>query len=184
MTTTKIMLIRHAEKPNGEQGVMPDGTINAEALTPTGWRRAKALVGLFDPPGGGFANPHLATPRAIFASGAGHHDGSLRPQQTVAPLATTLDLQVDTDYRKGREGELVAAATAAGGVVLIAWQHEAIPQIADLIRGDPSGIPQTWPGGRFDIVWIFDRLAGGGWSFVQVPQRLLPDDSSNLIPVT
>jgi broad specificity phosphatase PhoE len=41
---SKIMVIRHAEKPNGEGGLMPDGTKNPEALTATGWRRANALV--------------------------------------------------------------------------------------------------------------------------------------------
>jgi hypothetical protein len=36
MPATKIMLIRHAEKPNGDVGLMPDGTQNPEALTPVG----------------------------------------------------------------------------------------------------------------------------------------------------
>jgi broad specificity phosphatase PhoE len=42
MPTTKIMLIRHAEKPNGDAGLMPDGTQNPEALTALGWTRANA----------------------------------------------------------------------------------------------------------------------------------------------
>ena len=51
MPTTKIMLIRHAEKPNGDggPGLMPDGAQNPEALTALGWTRANALVGLFAP---------------------------------------------------------------------------------------------------------------------------------------
>jgi broad specificity phosphatase PhoE len=43
MSTTKIMLIRHAEKPNGEPGVMPDGSQSGDALTATGWERARRL---------------------------------------------------------------------------------------------------------------------------------------------
>jgi hypothetical protein len=73
MATSKIMMIRHAERPNGAAGVMPDGTANPEALTPAGWQRAGALVGLFVPPDGHFAETHLATPRTIYASGVGHH---------------------------------------------------------------------------------------------------------------
>lgn len=42
MPTTRIMIIRHAERPNGERGVMPNGIENDEALTATGWRRARA----------------------------------------------------------------------------------------------------------------------------------------------
>ena len=51
MPAAKIMLIRHAEKPNGDggPGLMPNGVENPRALTLTGWKRANALVGLFNP---------------------------------------------------------------------------------------------------------------------------------------
>ena len=51
MPAAKIMLIRHAEKPNGDggPGLMPSGVENPRALTLTGWKRANALVGLFNP---------------------------------------------------------------------------------------------------------------------------------------
>ena len=183
MPTTMIMLIRHAEKPNEAAGVMPDGTPNPEALTAKGWQRADALVGLFVPPGGRFTDPHLATPQTIFASGIGTHSKSLRPQQTVTPLAPKLGLSINTSYPKGNEVGLVATATTIGGIVLIAWEHEAIPEIADLLVAGKQSIPQHWPGDRFDEVWVFDRPTGSGeWSFTQVPQRLLPGDSANPIP--
>ena len=184
MPTTKIMVIRHAERPNGAQGVMPDGTPNPEALTAIGWQRADALVGLFAPPGGHFTDPHLRTPQAIYASGIAHHSDSLRPQQTVTPLAEKLGLRLNTDFPKGDEAALVRAATTIGGVVLIAWEHEAIPEIAQLVLGGNQGIPQHWPGNRFDLVWVFDRPDQSGmWSFAQVPQRLLPGDSADPIPL-
>lgn len=164
---------------------MPDGTPNPEALTATGWQRADALVGLFAPPDGQFANPHLATPQTLFASGIAHHSKSLRPQQTVTPLAAKLGLTINTNYTKGNEAGLVQAAAAIGGVVLIAWEHEAIPGIAELLMDDGQSVPQRWPGQRFDLIWVFDRPAGSGkWSFTQVPQQLLPGDSADLIPLT
>src|SRR5271165_6324909 len=116
MPTTKIMVIRHAEKPNGEPGIMPDGSQNPEALTATGWSRARALVGLFDPPGGKFADPRLARPGSLFASGS----DSLRPKQTLTPLAEALKLVIDANYLKGQEDRLVAAAKNADGVTLVA----------------------------------------------------------------
>ena len=100
MATGKIMVIRHAEKPDGNGGVMADGSANPEALTPAGWQRAGALVGLFVPPAGHFADTRLATPRTIYASGLGHHSKSLRPQQTVTPLAAKLGLRINTDHPK------------------------------------------------------------------------------------
>ena len=172
----KIMVIRHAEKPNGEPGVMSEGAENPKALTATGWKRAAALVGLFDPPSGQFA-PHLARPARLFASGS----ESLRPQQTIAPLSEALKLPIDATFLKGEEARLVAAAKAAGGVVLIAWQHEAIPEIASLILGSPSGVPAKWPGQRYDVVWVFDRQDGDVWSFSQTPEGLLPGDSTEPI---
>ncbi len=81
------MVIRHAEMPNGDPGVMPDGSANPEALTATGWKRANALVGLFDPANGMPAGSPLATPERLFASGS----NSLRPVQTTTPLAGALD---------------------------------------------------------------------------------------------
>lgn len=180
--TSKIMVIRHAEKPNGEPGVMPDGTQNSEALTATGWRRAELLVKLFTPRAAPGPTTDLATPQTIFASGIAHHSESLRPQQTVTPLATTLKLSIKTKYAKGNETGLVQAAMAVGQNVLIAWEHEAIPDIAALIRGNRDDLPAHWPADRFDLVWVFDRQDGSeNWSFNQLPQLLLPGDFSDPI---
>jgi broad specificity phosphatase PhoE len=182
MATSKIMVIRHGEKPNGSGGVMPDGSVNPEALTPTGWQRAGALVGLFVPSAGHFADTSLATPRTVYASDVGRHSKSLRPQQTVTPLAAKLGLSVNTDHPKGDEAALVQAATTIGGTVLIAWEHEAIPAIAELLLGSNQKVPQHWPDDRFDLVWVFDRPDGHStWSFIQVPQRLLAGDRADPI---
>ena len=184
MPTSKIMVIRHAEKPNGATGVMPDGSTSPEALTPTGWQRAGALVGLFAPPSGHFADPRLASPQAIYAAGVAHHSNSLRPQQTVAPLAAKLGLRVNMDHPKGDEAALVQAATTVGGIALISWEHEAIPAIAALVLDGNQGIPQHWPDDRFDLVLVFDRPDGqGAWSFAQVPQRLLAGNRTDLVSV-
>ena len=175
MTPSKIMIIRHAEKPNSEPGIMPDGAVNPEALTATGWKRANALVGLFDPAGGTSPRLPLAKPTRLFASGS----ESLRPVQTITPLAAALgNLPINTAYRKNQLDKLVAAAKNGEGASLIAWQHEDIPAIAAPILGSASGVPPKWPGGRFDLVWVFDRQDGGTWSFTQAPQLLLPGDSS------
>lgn len=177
MPAAKIMLIRHAEKPNGDgPGLMPSGAENPRALTLAGWKRANALVGLFNPPDGASPKPPLAKPRSLFASGS----DSLRPKQTIAPLATALNLPVRT-FLKGQEPELVAAVKKAEDPVLISWQHEAIPAIAALIRGSADGIPPRWPAHRFDLVWVLDLQASGAWSFTQVPELVMPGDSDKLI---
>jgi hypothetical protein len=62
--------------------------------------------------------------------------------------------------------------------VLIAWEHEAIPAIANRILGDMTRCPQKWPDTRFDLVWVLDRQPSGHWTFAQVPQMLLSGDSA------
>ena len=178
MPAAKIMLIRHAEKPNGDggPGFMPNGAENPRALTQTGWKRANALVGLFNPPDGALPRPPLAKPMSLFASGS----ESLRPKQTIAPLATALNLSVRS-FLKGQEPELVAAVKAAEDPVLISWQHEALPTIAGLIRGGADGVPPSWPGHVYDLVWVLDLQPSGAWSFTQVPELIMPGDSDKPI---
>jgi broad specificity phosphatase PhoE len=187
MPATKIMLIRHAERPSDDgtvQGVTSTGTPDAEELTARGWQRAGALVRFFAPLKAMFVDPRLATPRAIFASAVAPHSKSARPHHTVLELATVLKLPVILDHPKGEEAALVTAASAADGPVLIAWEHEAIPDIANRILGNRTTCPQHWSGSRFDLVWVFDRQsATGGWSFAQVPQMLLSGDSAKPIPL-
>jgi hypothetical protein len=75
MGATKIMVIRHAERPdsyNGAQyaGVNNLGTVadndGTKHLVTLGWKRAGALVTLFATPWG--PKTSLATPQFLFAS--------------------------------------------------------------------------------------------------------------------
>ena len=184
--TRRIMIIRHGEKPADDpppQGVNADGDAGIQSLIPQGWQRAGALACLFDPARGPLQSPGISTPQTIFASGVGHHSNSLRPQQTVTPLSQKLGLTIDTSWLKGQETEMTAAAVARGGVVLVCWEHQAIPGIANQILGNDTTAPQKWPGSRFDMVWVFDLDASTGtYAFSQVPQQLLAEDSSD--PIT
>ncbi len=179
----RIMLIRHAEKPDGKaQGVAADGTQNDEELIVRGWQRSGALVRFFAPRSAE-VDAHLAQPKTIFASAVAKHSSSLRPQHTVLPLAKLLGLTLDLSCQKGEETKLAAAVLKADGPVLIAWEHEAIPAIVNAIVGDTKTCPQQWDGTRFDMVWVLDRkTTASGWDFFQVPQLLLSGDSAH--PIT
>jgi hypothetical protein len=187
MPASKIMIVRHAEKPTepGEtpeiDGVSADGQQDPEELIVRGWQRSGGLVRLFAPRDGHFVDPHLALPGTIFASGVAHHSKSLRPQHTVLELANVLGLQLSTQFIKDDYDPMADAAVATNGIVLIAWEHQFIPAIGNRIVGNSTTVPQTWPGNRFDVVWVFDRQ-GAGWAFSQVPQLLLSGDSATPIP--
>jgi hypothetical protein len=182
----KIMVVRHAEKPEPDDnpplvGVDIYGDADKESLIPRGWQRSGALACLFST-WGVAARPGLAIPVTVFAAKTDKKGSeSLRPQETVSAAAAMLGLTEDTSIRLGDETKLAEAAQAAAGPVLIAWQHEAIPAIANAILGNKTSCPQTWPGDRFDMVWVFDLQAGGGWAFSQVAQMVLAGDQSTPI---
>ena len=184
MPSTKIMIIRHAERPPDDgslNGVSQTGSKDPEELIVRGWQRAGALVRFFAPADGHFVNPLLATPDTIFASKVAHHSPSLRPQHTVMLLADFLHRSIVQTHAKGEESALAADAVAANGTVLISWEHEAIPALCALITGNNTTCPAKWHGSRFDLVWVLSRAnASAPWTFAQVPQLLLPGDSAEI----
>jgi broad specificity phosphatase PhoE len=182
MPPSVVMLVRHAEKPLGDgppHGVTGDGQPDPESLTPRGWQRAGALVALFVPDESAASRSKLPTPTHLFASQVGQRSSSQRPRQTLLPLAERLGLPVDSSFRKDQVSDLVRAVRSIDGVVLIAWEHHLIPAIANLLAGDPSHVPQTWPDERYDLVWVFESAGPRpetGTRFRQVPQMLLAGD--------
>jgi len=207
MGATRIMIIRHAEKPGTYGGKRYDGvnlagdiagTNGAKHLVVPGWQRAGALVTLFAPPWG--PKPGLDTPAHLFASDpqsqsddAGDEGPSQRPYETLTAVAAKLGLTTDTHDKKSHYDKMVTNALAKDGAVLIAWQHEDIPLLTKSgqpgisqsiltqtqTSGDNFNIPKTWPSGRYDLVFVFHRPAGHGpiEKFSLVAQMLLAGDT-------
>jgi broad specificity phosphatase PhoE len=175
-----VMLIRHAEKPLGvgpPHGVTIDGAPDLESLTPRGWQRAGALVGLFVPDPADGRDPTFPTPTHLFASQIGGGSSSHRPRETLLALGERLGLAVDSRFPKEQVDELIRAVHAIDGPVLIAWEHQLIPSIANLLAQDKSKVPQIWPDDRYDLVWVFESGSQGGEvEFREVPQTLLAGD--------
>jgi hypothetical protein len=130
--------------------------------------------------------PELPKPTAVFASGPASHSEiaagkggskSRRPLDTVSPLAAKLGIEVDLRFGKGKETDLANTISTAEGVVLVCWQHEDIVAIAKALAPDESRIPAHWPGDCFNVVFRFDRRAGGSpWAFQQVVPVMLEGD--------
>ena len=206
MGPTKIMIIRHAEKPgtydeNEYKGINAFGEHDKESLITLGWERAGGIANVFDPT----THPKLATPDFIYASNpAIHHDmePSQRPYQTISALAGKLNVQPNTSFPESHYRHMVTAVLALHVAqntctVLIAWQHEDIlPKesssdsiVSELLKqtktGNLPGVPTgPWPEDRYDMVFVFDRPNGNGplTGFTQVPQLLLAGDSMVPIP--
>ena len=118
--------------------------------------------------------PILVTP--FFADGL-IDEASLRSLETITPLAEKLAIRINTNYSKLATEEMLEEVFTCAGVVLISWQQEYIPRIANNILGSKTMSPQDWPDDRYDMVWVFDRApTSAHYSFHQVPQNLLMGD--------
>jgi len=188
---TKIMIIRHAEKPpkhpgkSGPFDVQADGSPgNGKSLIVPGWQRAGALNAFFAPYNALPSNPKIATPDYIYA--ASPTNESQRPSETVTPLAAWLNYaqgspQFNVDYTiGGQESEMVASVLALSGVVLICWEHDNImPNIMSAINGQVpisnyAAIPNPFPD-IFYLVWVLD-LKNGSYTWSCVNQNLMAGD--------
>lgn len=182
---TKIMLLRHAEKPakdNAPFGVNRKGMRSKEALTVRGWQRAGALTNLFAPAHGQFQDPSLATPQFLYASKPVLRRGSRRSLQTLTPLGEKLAIKINADFERAEFVRMLADVFSRNGVVLICWQREYIPEIASLILGNRTVAPPDWPEDRYDMIWVFDLdRSSSMYRFNQVPQELLGGDLINPI---
>ena len=142
---TKIMLIRHAEKPpdppnkSGAWDVKEDGTSGkGHSLIVAGWERAGALIGFFAPYKTIPAKSKIATPDYIYASNP--KGETERPCETVTPLARWLKYTPDSprfnlayDIDKD-EKKLADDVLKQSGSVLICWEHNRIINIVENIN--------------------------------------------------
>ncbi|RBP08580.1 hypothetical protein DFR50_12562 [Roseiarcus fermentans] len=181
MSPTRIMIIRHAEKPVPDRapGFTADGSPDLRSLSETGWERARRLVGFFAQP----SARHIERPDVVFAAAA--DEGSKRPAQTVIPLAQALwpesgPQPFNATIAKDDAQALADAVMRESGVVLVCWEHKAIPGAVAALPNAPA-TPEAWPGDRFDVVWILKRKPDG-WEFRQTPQMLMPGDQNAVIP--
>lgn len=196
----QIYIIRHGEKPvdppavsSGQPAAAPgpplgvdvDGNQNAHSLLVRGWQRSGALAVLFDPAVGAL-QAGLRTPTSLYSPGYGAPKKTQihRTFQTIQGLAGRLSLPIQSPLPEGQESALAEAILASGDqVVLICWEHQYIPALAQAIPTvNADTIPTVWPGHRFDVIWTFDLdSATGEYAFGQVPQQLLEGDTDTVI---
>ena len=187
MAPTKIMIIRHGEKPpkagGPPHGVTVAGDRDPNSLDARGWQRAGALVRLFAPRATLLNG--LLQPAAIFAAGTSDkpdsHATSRRSQETVQPVADLLGLTPDARFTPKHYEDAAAAILLCAGPVLVAWEHKRIGRLIASIA--PEVQPPFWPGDRFDMVLVLDGQPGS-YVLTQVPQMLLAGDSSAPLPAT
>jgi len=159
----QIIIIRHGEKP-----------ATGNELNEQGFQRAQALVGFFK------SNPlvtQYGAPAAIYAMAP----GSLRPIETVTPLAQALGLTLHKDFTRDQLQPLVDDIMGnpdyAGHMVLVCWEHRVIPAMAKTFGYDLA--PQQWPDDDFYSAWILNVSGGKVTGFRAISEAVMPEDPAN-----
>jgi hypothetical protein len=166
------MMIRHGEKPpDFGNGVDDQGNLDGYSLAVRGWSRAGALIAFFSKAHGSIVRPDVIYAATPVTKGASLH--GRRPYETVQLLAAATNIRMDSSFGVGQEPAVAAQILTETGNVLVSWEHKALTDIgAQLV----PGFSTTYPGARFDLVWIFQQVAAGGYSFTTVNQSLLDND--------
>jgi phosphohistidine phosphatase SixA len=154
-----VMIIRHAEKPDGEKD--PN-------LSPRGFQRADALATVIP--------AHFPRPDYLFATKKSK--GSNRPIETITPLSKAIGEPIDSRFDDDRFSELAHYVLTdpqyAGKTVLIAWHHQKISELAKALGVNDA--PDKWNSKVFDRVWEI-TYDSGTVTFKDMPQNALPGDS-------
>ncbi len=176
---TRIMLIRHAEKPrDGEQAVNREGQPDAHSLSVTGWMRAGALVRYFAvPEASGDAHQRIVRPAHLLAARPSPAHPSTRPRDTLQPLAQALGLTLDLRFASEEPlSPLAEHLRHLQGSVLVCWRHDELPALANALL-QRNEAPGAWPEHCYDLVWVIEQLQLSR-TLTPVPQQLLPGDVS------
>jgi hypothetical protein len=170
-TPSEVVIIRHAEKPDA----------GPDVCVPTGVCRAVALASDFV--------PQFGTPDAIYAMApGGKADSSVRPIQTVTPLAQALHKKINSNYTRKQLSAVAADVLSNdGGMVLLAWEHKIIPDLVQAFcsaagaqPGACSTVPAKWPGGDvFDQAWILSFGGDGKVSSFRIENENIPSAALN-----
>lgn len=174
----QVILIRHGEKPDDDTDTH---------LSTFGRSRAAALVPYFR------ETEHLlkfGPPAAVYAQKAPDpKKNSLRPIETVQPLADALKLTINHDTERDKYqkmvGEILTNERYKGKMVLICWEHHVLADIAPALLKhvkEVKGAPDKWewPGKKhFDRTWVITYTGKDSATFHDRPQRLMFGDSDN-----
>jgi phosphohistidine phosphatase SixA len=157
-----VMIIRHAEKPAGANGEKNPN------LSARGYERAAALAKVIPE----------RFPRPDFLIATKRTKSSDRPVETITPLANALHETIESTFKDEAFERLAHAVLTnpkyAGKVVLIAWHHGKIPDLAKALGVKDA--PDKWNSRVFDRVWqiTYDH---GAATWKDLPEDALPGDS-------
>ena len=163
-----VLIIRHAEKPDTGGG-----------LSKKGMERADAYAKFFSDYKISAQPLHLS---AIFSTADSAE--SQRPRVTVQPLASSLRIPIDSQFKRNGTAGLAdeLRSNYDGKQVLVCWHHGGIPDVLRSLGADPKEfLPDgEWPDGVFN--WVLQLRFDQEGRVVRTDSRrvtahMLPGDS-------
>lgn len=146
----QIILIRHAEEPADPKD---------PHLSEAGVQRAERLVSFITRDS---AMTRFGPPVAVFATRTTNDGNGQRTQETVAPLARRLQLQVQTPFTSRHYTALARRILGipeyAGKTVLVCWTHSSIPELAATLGITPP--PPRWKDKVYDRGYLISYRDG------------------------
>jgi hypothetical protein len=144
-----IVMIRHAEKPEGGLGQLNCQGLNRALALPN------VLLGKF------------GTPAALFAPDPGvekqdngHTYSYIRPLATIEPTAIRAGLPVNTQWGFEDIESLqtrLLGDEMVGKTIFVSWEHRLLEKLSrDMLKqlgGDPTQVP-VWDGDDFDSIYV------------------------------
>jgi hypothetical protein len=150
----KIVFLRHGEKP-----------ANGDNLTCQGLNRSLQLPAMFTKK---FGVPNYVFVPALTLGEATQHS---RMFQTVTPLAAKYNLTINSRNEEKDYKSIAADLASSRGLVLVVWEHNAMPRIIRALGIKVSGL--NWPDNDFDSIWIVTFKKGGA-EFTRDKEGLKP----------
>jgi hypothetical protein len=161
-----VLLIRHAEKPDNQEG---------RELSEQGWLRARSLPNIFT------RSPlkELGPPQVLIGMSPDRKKGSIRSLQTLKYLSAQFNLPIVDDFTRDQAEELIQEIETNPlydqKFIVICWQHDGLRDLGKLMGWKKA---PKWPSEQFDRNWLLDFDVNGSLRKVQdLPQLLLPGDS-------
>ena len=140
-TIKKVVIIRHAEKPD-----------KGDNLSCSGFNRALALPAVL------YSKYKL--PEHIFVPDvkSGKSTNRSRMYQTIVPFAIKYNLDIDTRYDADDVKDLAEDIMKIPGYVLVVWEHNNIPDIAQALGIQEKDL--KWKDSDYDTIWVISFKDG------------------------
>ena len=136
----KVVIIRHAEKP--EKG---------DNLSCQGQNRALALAGVL--------HQKIGLPSSIYVPALKLDDSTKHSRmfQTITPFAIKYNVPINSKYDSKDNGKVAKNVLKKSGTVLMVWEHNAIQDLANKL-----GVNHlvAWNDNDFDSIWVISYTTG------------------------